>query len=207
MIKLYDSALSGNCHKARMALGFLGMTYETVPMNWARGDQRSADFLSINPRGQLPALDDNGTVIWDSQAILVYLARAYGPESWLPNDPLSLARVTQWLMLANEEIRALAWARVTVLMKRSREELANLQDFGRSGLAALDRRLEKNIWVAHDHFTIADIACFPYVGLAPQGEVSLEPYPAVTAWLGRVKLLDRYTGMPGLEAPGAPRGE
>jgi glutathione S-transferase len=200
MIKLYDSALSGNCHKVRMALGFLGLAHELIPMNWARGDQRSAEFRAVNPRGQLPALDDDGTVVWDSQAILVYLARTYGPSTWLPNDPLALARVTQWLMLANEEIRALAWARVTVLMKRPRDELPKLQEFGTSGLSVLEKRLEKNDWVALDHFTIADIACFPYVGLAPQGEVSLDPFPAVTAWLERIKALDKYVGMPGLEA-------
>jgi glutathione S-transferase len=200
MIKLYDSALSGNCHKVRMALGFLGLSYDVLPMNWARGDQRTAAFRAINPRGQLPTLDDNGTVIWDSQAILVYLARTYGPTSWLPNDPLALARVTQWLMLANEEIRALAWARVTVLMKQPRDELAKLQDFGRSGLAVLQARLAQNDWVALDHFTIADIACFPYVGLASDGEVSLTPYPAVAAWVTRMRSLPKYVGMPGLQA-------
>ena len=175
MIKLYDSALSGNCHKVRMALAFLGISHDIVPMNWARGDQRSAEFQAINPRGQLPALDDHGTIVWDSQAILVYLARTYGPASWLPNDPLALTNVVHWLMLANEEIRALAWARVTVLMKQDRDELAKLQNFGRSGLTTLERHLATHAWVALDHFTIADMACFPYVGLAPQGEVSLEP--------------------------------
>ncbi len=199
MIKLYDSALSGNCHKVRMALGFLDIAYEKIPMNWARGDQGSTAYRALNPRAQLPVLDDNGTIIWDSQAILVYLARKYGPESWLPNDPLSLTRVVQWLMLANEEVRALAWARVTVLMKQPRNELGKLQDFGRSGLATLERRLESHAWVALDHFTIADIACFPYVGLAAQGEVSLTPFPAVTAWLKRIQAMDKYTGMPGLE--------
>ena len=201
MIKLYDSALSGNCHKVRMALGFLGMPSELVPMNWARGDQRTVAFRAINPRGQLPTLDDNGTVIWDSQAILVYLARVYGPPTWLPNEPVALARVTQWLMLANEEVRALAWARVTVRMKQPRDELAKLQEFGTSGLAVLEDRLARNAWVALDHFTIADIACCPYVGLAPEGEVSLAPYPAVRAWVERITSLPGYVGMPGLAAP------
>lgn len=200
MIKLYDSALSGNCHKVRMALSFLGKPFDLVPMNWARGDQRSSEFRKLNPRGQLPTLDDNGTLVWDSQAILVYLARKYGPDEWLPNGPLALTRVTQWMMLANEEIRALAWARVTVRMKQPRDELAKLQEFGRSGLAVLERRLSENSWVALDHFTIADIACFPYVGLAPEGEVSLDTFPAVQSWLKRIRSLPGYSAMPGLEA-------
>ncbi|MDX2143684.1 MAG: glutathione S-transferase family protein [Rhodospirillaceae bacterium] len=199
MIKLYDSALSGNCHKVRMMLGFLGLAYEKVDMNWARGDHRLDWFRAVNPRAQLPALDDAGTIVWDSQAILVYLARSHGGDSWLPLEPLALTRVMQWLMLANEEVRALSWARVAVLMKQPRDKLPDLQGAGRAGLAVLERHLQGHAWLAADRVTIADIACFPYVGLAPQGEVSLDPYPAVRAWIARIKALANYVPMPGLE--------
>lgn len=198
MIKLYDSALSGNCHKVRMMLGILGLPYETAPMNWAKGEQRLDWFGAINPRRQLPALDDNGTIVWDSQAILVYLARAYGGEDWLPLTPIGLTRVTQFLMLANEEISALAWARVTVLMKYPRDRLPELQQKGRAGLEVLDKRLQDHAWLAAEHPTIADIACFPYAGLSPQGDVDLGPYPAVAAWIARIKAWPRYVPMPGL---------
>lgn len=198
MIKLYDSALSGNCHKIRMMLGFVGRPYDIVPMNWARGDQRLDSFRAVNPRAQLPALDDDGEVIWDSQAILVYLARKYGDEKWLPLDATSLTRVTQYLMLANEEIAALAWARVAVLMKQPRDRLPELQTRGRAGIAVLEQTLQARAWVALDHPTIADIACFPYVGMAPQGEVALDPYPAVRKWIARIKALPNYVPMPGL---------
>lgn len=182
-----------------MMLGFLGLPYETIAMNWARGDQRRDDYRAINPRAQLPTLDDNGTVVWDSQAILFYLARTHGGERWCPTDAMPMTRILQWLMLANEEVRALAWARVAVLMKQPRDKLPELQAAGRAGLAALDRRLNDHAWVALDHATIADIACFPYVGMAPQGEVSLDPYPAVRAWIARVKALPGYVPMPGLD--------
>jgi glutathione S-transferase len=198
MIKLYDSALSGNCHKVRMMLGFLGLAYEKVDMNWARGDHRLDWFRAVNPRAQLPALDDAGTVVWDSQAILVYLARTYGGETWLPLTPLALTRVMQWLMLANEEIRALSWARVAVLMKRPRDKLPELQSAGRAGLTVLEGHLREHAWLAADHMTIADVACFPYVGLAPEGEVSLTPYPHVRAWIARITATPGYTPMRGL---------
>jgi len=198
MIKLYDSALSGNCHKVRMMLGFLGLAHEKIDMNWARGDHRLDWFRAVNPRAQLPALDDAGTVVWDSQAILVYLARTHGGELWLPLEPMALTRVMQWLMLANEEVRALAWARVVVLMKQPRDKLPELQSTGRAGLAVLEQHLRDHAWLAADRVTIADVACFPYVGLAPQGEVSLAEYPSVSAWISRIKALPNYVPMPGL---------
>lgn len=199
MIKLYDSALSGNCHKVRMMLGFLGQPCDKIAMNWAKGDQRLDWFRAVNPRCQLPAIDDDGTVVWDSQAILVYLARKHLSEQWLPLDARALTQVVQWLMLANEEIAALAWARVTVLMKQPRDRLAELQQKGIAGLAVLEGRLREHEWVAAAHPTVGDIACFPYVGLAPQGEVSLDPFPAVRGWIALIKSLPGYVSMPGLE--------
>ena len=142
----------------------------------ARGDHLQDRFRAINPRAQLPTLDDHGTLVRDSQAILVYLARKHGQETWFPNDPIVMTRVVQWLLLANEEIRALVWARVAVL----------------------EQRLREHQWVAADHGTIADIACFPYAGLAPQGEVPLDDYPAVRCWIDRIKVLPNYVPMPGL---------
>lgn len=200
MIKLYDSALSGNCHKVRMMLGFLDLDHEIVPVNWATGEMKEAWYTDINPRAQLPTLDDNGTVVWDSQAILVYLARQYDAAGyWFPNDPLVMTKVMQWLMLANEEVAALAWARVTVLMKQPRDRLAELQSKGRAGLGVMEAALTDSDWLAGtDHPTIGDIACFPYAGMAEQGEVDLSAYPNVQAWIARIKTLPKYTAMPGL---------
>lgn len=200
MIKLYDSALSGNCHKVRMMLGFFDLDHEIVPVNWATGEMKEDWFTTINPRAQLPCLDDNGTVVWDSQAILVYLARHYDASGlWFPDDPMVMTRVMQYLMLANEEIAALAWARVTVLMKRPRDGLEVLQNKGKAGLSVLNTVLAEASWVAGtEHPTLGDIACFPYAGLAEQGEVDLAAYPNVQAWIGRIKALPKYTAMPGL---------
>ncbi|NKB44563.1 MAG: glutathione S-transferase [Alphaproteobacteria bacterium] len=200
MIKLYDSSLSGNCHKVRMMLGFLGLAHDIVPVDWAKGEMKEAWFTDINPRAQLPTLDDNGVVVWDSQAILVYLARHYDESGlWFPDDPMTMTKVMQFLMLGNEEIAALAWARVTVLMKQPRDRLSELQSKGKAGLAVLESALSTADWVAGtDHPTIGDIACFPYAGMAEQGDVALSAYPHVQAWIGRIKALPNYTAMPGL---------
>ncbi len=200
MITLYDSALSGNCHKVRMMLGFLGFDYEITPVDWAKGEFDTPAYRAVNPRAQLPALDDDGTVVWDSQAILFYLATRYGQGTgWWPDDPLAQTRVMQWLMLANEEVAALAWARVTVLMKRPRDRLGELQAKGRAGLAVMNAALADTTWLAGgEHPSIGDIACFPYAGMAGQGEVALSEYPHVQRWIADIKALPNYTVMPGL---------
>ncbi len=82
MITLYDMTLSGNCHKVRLLLSLLALPYQTQPVNLVSGEQRSPDYLQRNPCAQVPVLNDNGQIIRDSQAILVYLAKRYGGEQW-----------------------------------------------------------------------------------------------------------------------------
>jgi len=190
-LKLYDYPISGNCYKIRLLLAMLGCDYQRVPVDILKGESVTPGYLKLNPRGQIPLLVDGETVIWDSMAILVYLARRYGDETWLPSDVLGETRVMQWLAVSeNELLYGLARARAVKRLKRP-FNLEQCQMEGRTGLAVLESRLGDNDWLAAGHVTIADIACYPYVLLAPEGEVSLESYPAVCAWLERTK------GLPG----------
>ena len=91
MITLYEFALSGNCHKIRLMLSLLGLDYQSVAVNGSEQQQKSAEFLAMNPFGQVPVLKDDNVVIRDSQAILFYLAKKYGNGQWLPNDAAALA--------------------------------------------------------------------------------------------------------------------
>ncbi|HEY3583408.1 MAG TPA: glutathione S-transferase N-terminal domain-containing protein, partial [Casimicrobiaceae bacterium] len=90
-MKLYDFPLSGNCYRVRLFLSLLGMHYELKPVDLVKGEHRQPPFLELNPRGQVPTLEDDGTVVWDSMAILVYLARKYGGEKWLPGSADGMA--------------------------------------------------------------------------------------------------------------------
>lgn len=197
-MKLYDRDVSGNCYKVRLLLALLGLPYEKVNVNFDANEQRRPEFLKLNPRGQVPVLEDGGRVLWDSTAILVYLARRYGGDRWFPDDPWGMAEVTQWLALAqNEVLFGLARARAIKLFNRP-GNLEEFQKMGSRALAVLDERLAVHDWLALDRCTIGDIACYPYVALAPLGGVSLEPYPAVGTWIGRIQALPGYVGMPGL---------
>lgn len=191
-MKLYFGPRSGNAFKVRILLSLLGVTYEKVAIDFAKNEHKQPAFLKISPRGQVPAIvDDDGKAIWDSAACLVYVARKYGNESWLPIAPSELGEVMQWLALAGNEIQfGLQYARREALRANgSSEALKQYQAIGDVALNALESRLSSNEWLALSHPTIADVACFPYVNSAPEGKISLDSFPGVMAWLARCKAL------------------
>jgi glutathione S-transferase len=197
-MKLYDLELSGNCYRVRLLLSLLGLKHELATVNLMKGEQREPWFLKLNPRGQVPTLDDGGTVVWDSMAILVYLARNYGGEKWLPLDAKAMAEVMQWLaVMENEGLYGLSKARLICKFKFP-GNLADAQLLGRKGLDVLEQQLAAHQWLALDRLTIADIGCFPYVALASEGEIPLDAYPSVRSWIGRIKSLPGFVGMPGI---------
>jgi glutathione S-transferase len=159
----------------------------------------------LNPRGQIPVLEDGELRLWDSLAILVFLARRYGdPERaggpWLPADAVGEARVMQWLALSeNELLYGLARARSVLRFGRP-FDLTACQAEGRMGLDVLEVRLQDRDWLEGEVATIADIACYPYAALADEAGVALGPYPAVGAWLERFAALPGYHTMPGVAA-------
>jgi glutathione S-transferase len=198
MMTLYEFALSGNSHKIRLMLSLLGLDYRSVIVNGSERQQKSVDFLSMNPFGQVPVLTDDDVIVRDSQAILVYLARKYGNEQWLPNEAAALAEVAAWLSTAANEV-SMGPNRLRLHYKfgrainseESRQTAINL-------LNILQGQLEKYEWLATDHLTIADIAIYPYIALAPEGRLDLESYPAVTGWVSRIQALPGYVSMPGM---------
>ncbi len=197
-MKLYDLDLSGNCYRVRLLLSLLGLEHELVTVNLMKGEHREPSFLKLNPRGQVPTLEDEGTVVWDSMAILVYLARKYGDEKWLPVSAKEMAEVMQWLaVMENETLYGLAKARLICKFKFP-GSLEDAQALGRKGLDVLQQQLAAHQWLALDHPTIADVGCFPYVALAPEGEIRLDAYPGVRSWIERIKSLPGFIGMPGI---------
>jgi glutathione S-transferase len=196
-VKLYDSERSGNCYKVRLLLSLTDRPFARIGVDLVAGENQTAAYRRLNPRGQVPVLEDDGIVLWDSTAILVYLARKLGREDLLPLDPPGMAEVTQWLALAqNEILYGLARSRAVLRFKRP-WNLAETQAAGRTALAVLDQRLAAHPWLALDRLTLADIACYPYAALAPEGGIELDPYPAVRAWIDRIAALPGHSPLPG----------
>lgn len=195
-IRLYSFTLSGHAHRVRLFLSLLGLPFEIVEVDLAAGAQREPAFLALNPSGQVPVIDDGGTVVADSNAILVYLAKRYGDTRWLPDDPVGAAAVQRWLSLAAGPIASgpCAARLVTVFGARLDHDAAK-----RTALKlfdVIDAELADKPFATGAQPTIADIAAYTYIAHAPEGGVSLEPYPHLRAWLARIEALPGFVGMP-----------
>jgi glutathione S-transferase len=199
MIELFEFGLSGNCHKIRMMLSLLGLEYKSHAVNSAEREQKSAEYLAMNPFGQVPVLKDGEKIIRDSQAILVYLARAYGAEDWFPTEAAKAAEVAAWLSTAaNEVVRGPNALRLHHKFGRAInvEEATTITE---NLLKVLNQQLAHREWLATNTITIADIAVYPYIALVNEGKVDLAPYIHVENWLGRIEMLSGFVAMPGIQ--------
>jgi glutathione S-transferase len=196
-ITLYGFRLSGHSHRAELMLRFLDLPYRFEEVDIFNGAQRSDAFAALNCLRTVPVIDDGGTVIADSVAILVYLAGRYDPaRRWLPADPVGQAQVQRWLSVAQNQIaHGPAMARVIQRFKRP-FDLKQAQAIAGRLLPVLDAELAKRDFLVGSEPTIADVALYSYTSVAPEGGIDLGPYPAIDAWLKRIEALPRFEGMP-----------
>jgi len=161
-MKLHLAANSGNSYKVRILLSLLKVPHETVLVDMKNREHKQSAFLKLNPRGEVPVLEDGGVVLWDSAACLVYIARKHGGEQWLPSAPGPMAEVMQWVALAGNEIQfGLQYARRGVLQGRwTAGTLEQGQAIGRVALDALELRLKNNHWLATGRTTIPTSPAF-----------------------------------------------
>ncbi|WP_374247239.1 glutathione S-transferase family protein [Zoogloea sp.] len=197
-MKLYDLAHSGNCYKVRLFAALAGIPLEIVAVDFLAGEHKRAPLIELNPWGELPVLVDGEVVLRDSQAILVYLARRYADDAWLPAEPAAMAAVVQWLSTAANEVQnGPCAARLVDKFGYALDKADTLRRAARI-LPLIDARLADHDWLALDRPTIADCAVFPYVALAPEGGVALDDFPHIRAWIARVRALPGFVPMPGL---------
>ncbi|WP_338029384.1 glutathione S-transferase family protein [Gluconacetobacter asukensis] len=189
---LYNCGPSGNCYKVRLFASLAGIPLKILEVDLAGGEHRQAAFTALNPWQQVPVLQDGAIVLWDSQAILVYLAERYAEPEWCPPDPLSHAQITQWLSVSANEIQhGPADAR---LVRKFGYQLNYDQAARLSAhvLATINTHLTDRDWLALRGPSIADCAAYPYIALAPEGGIDLEPYGAIRAWMARIEVLPGY---------------
>lgn len=192
-MKLYSHPISGNCWKASLLLSLLRQPCETVHVDLAAGQHKSADFLALNPLGQLPVLQDGDVALRDSQAILVYLAETLpAAKDYYPADPAVRGQIQSWLSYAAREVAEGPGAlRLNRLFKLGREE-APLHARASAVFAFVDSQLAGRSWLVGETPTLADVAVYPYLWLAPDGGFDLSPYAHVAAWMKRLEALPGF---------------
>lgn len=203
MMRLYDYVLSPSCYKVRLMAALAGVSLELRPVDFHPGaEHRGPELLSLNPAGSLPILVDGDLVLTESSAILVYLAGKAALQ-WLGRaSPVDAAREQQWLSFSSRLTTSLGSARLHEMLLRP-GDIGALQAAGIAALRELEaglveQRLQGRAFLVANAPTVADIACFPYVALAPDGGVSLDPYPAIRLWSRALRALPGFIEMPGI---------
>ena len=206
MIKLYDFELSVNCYKCRLLMSILNVEFEIVPVDFYPGfEHKKEEFKKINPLNHIPVLDDNGYVIRDAHAILVYLANKYDTtKSWYPIlDSELLGETASWICFAEGTTNTASASRLNINLGYN-FDLKYVQ----AGAHKLFRFLDEHMWFQNKRGakwvcnsegpTIADIALFPDVMLAEEGGIQMIDYPALTQWTQRIKRLPGFIVMGGI---------
>jgi glutathione S-transferase len=200
-ILLHGFDKSGHSHRAELMLRLLNLPFDFHQVDLAGGEQRGEAFLKLNPFGTVPVIEDDGAVIADSCAILVYLATKYDPDGrWLPRDPQGAAQVQRWLSVAQGPVfNGPCSARLVTVFGMD-------FDHGRARavadrlLTTLDGVLRGKAFLVDERPTIADVALYSYIAHAPEGGVDLAPYSQVVGWLRRVEALPGFKPMPATRA-------
>ncbi|AZE62069.1 MULTISPECIES: glutathione S-transferase family protein [Pseudomonas] len=196
-IKFYGFPLSGHSHRVELMLSLLGLPSEFILVDLKQGAHKTPGFIAnLNRFGQVPVIDDGGTVLADSNAILVYLASTYGKGQWLPSDPIGQARVQRWLSAAAGQLHAgPATARLATVFGAEVDTISAINR-AHALLNVMEQHLGESRFLAGDQPSIADIAFYTYVAHAPEGNVSLADYPKVRAWLASIEALPGFVAMP-----------
>jgi glutathione S-transferase len=199
MLKLYDHPLSGNCYKVRLALSQLGVEYEREYLDIYKGEQHMGEYQSLNPNKKIPVLIDGDFHMWESNAILLYLGKKFCPNGLYPEELKTFGAMAQWLFFGKTSVDPnLAVARYFTKFldpaERDEKRLNELRMQGNKVLEILDNHLEHQDFLA-GAYTIADIACYPYVNMAPEGGIDLSPYSSVLLWCDRIRSQPGYISM------------
>ena len=192
MIRVHATKASINGYKVRLLLSMLKLPYELVELDMVGGEHKREPFLTLNPFGQMPALQDGAFTIADSHACLVYLARKYDASGrWLPADAEGAAKVAEWLSKSADEVHQGPWMKRAKIRRPEAIKLSNEEIDARCDhiLKLMDAHLAKHDWLALGRPTIADISCFGPISMLKVSGYDTDRWPKVAQWLNRIKAL------------------
>ena len=200
MLKVYGDYNSGNCYKIKLMLHLLGLEYQWHAVDILKGETQTPQFLAKNPNGKVPVLElEDGTCLWESNAILNYLADG---SEFLPTEPRLRTQVLQWQFFeqySHEPYIAVArFIQFYLGLPQARlEEYRALQKRGYKALDVMEQQLARTPYLVGEHYSIADVTLYAYTHVAHQGGFELGAYPSIQAWLQRVASHPRHVTMLG----------
>ena len=200
-MKLYNHDYSPNAKRARVGAREAGVDVEMVQIDFAKGEHKAPAYVAKNPNGKVPTFEDSdGTVIWESPAILVYLAEKHPEKNLLPKDIINRTDALRWMFWNASHLEAaiftVGFERVIKpnLLKQPADEArvaVGLADFNRFA-PVLNAHLEGRDWIVGKQFTIADIAIGTSLEFGTMAKIDLAQFKHLGAWLGRLQARDSW---------------
>ncbi len=197
-MRIYGDIKSGNCYKIKLLTALLNIEHEWIEVDILNNETQTDAFIAKNPNGKIPLLELNdGSCLSESNAILNYLA---ADSELLPNDRFMHALVLQWQFFeqySHEPYIAVARyiAKYLGLPDDRKADYESKQVGGHKALRVMENQLSQTPYLVGDKLTIADISLYGYTHVAHEGGFDLSSYPAILAWLDRIKSLPNYIAM------------
>lgn len=199
MIKLYGNKVSPPCNKVEMCLNALGMDYEYISLNFSKGENRTDKYLAINPIGKIPAIEDNGYKLSESNAIIKYLCRKVKSD-YYPGDLVEQAEVDKWCDFVSQHLTTQGYIPVVFNKLASKilgfepnlAEIKKGEGFINRFLPMIESQLNKTKYLAGEKLTIADFCLLASIDPSDLIGVDLKQYPKLFAWQENLKSQDFY---------------
>ena len=197
-MKLYGMSGSGNCYKPALLMSLLGRDYQWIEVDLLSGASHTPEFLRLNANGKVPVLElEPGRCLAESNAMLCYLADG---TDLFPASAWERAKVLEWLFFeqySHEPGIATVrfWVHFQGKGKDWRERIQQTMIRGYAALDVMEQRLGRSLFIACNHFTIADIALYAYTHVADEGGFDLSRYPMIGRWVQRIAAQPGYVSM------------
>jgi len=201
MLKLYDHPLSGNCYKVRLLLNQLGVKYERILVDIFKAEHKTEEFARLNPNMKIPVIDDDGFIMWESNAILLYLVKKYSPNRFKSADPAIYGHIVQWLIFGKTTVDpnyaiARYYKKFLTEGQYDKNDFMKLQTNCHKILDQLNKHFLSNEFIAGE-YSVADIACYPYIKLSEEADIKLNNYSSVRKWISNIEGEKDYISIDG----------
>ncbi|PKH00060.1 glutathione S-transferase family protein [Paraglaciecola sp. MB-3u-78] len=193
-IRIHSFPLSGHAHRVQLFASVAGIAHQIVHVDLPAGEHKQAPFLSLNPLGVVPVIEDGDAIVHDSISILIYLARKYAP-AFIPEDLQQEAEMHRFLAMSAGEISYGVGAARLINVFNSPSDPLFAKATAEKALIKLEQQLVGRDFLVANKISLADFAIYSYVAHAPEGDVSLEPYPNVRRWLTNIESLKGFVPM------------
>jgi len=193
-IRIHSFPLSGHAHRVQLFASVAGIAHEIIHVDLPAGEHKQAPFLALNPLAVVPVIEDGDAVVHDSISILIYLARKYAP-SFIPQDLQQEAEMHRFLAMSAGEISYGLGAARLINVFNSPADPVVAHAIAEKALTKVEQQLTDRDFLVANKISLADFAIYSYVAHAPEGDVSLEPYPNVRRWLANIEGLKGFVPM------------